>query len=183
MGTSHANKPPSNYFLAAENISPDSLSFSGLVSIQDHQSKSPSLPLNQSKHQDQNQTANQSPEFEFIVTKPIPKSAASENSVKKTKPKPANDLIISIEQLQPQAIPFQSDHTDLHHHTSSLSSLLSAHNHGNVKRVGSGNTRKFAGVEKGRKPRSKSSSGGKFFKSLVSPCRECRAFKPKVKVH
>ncbi|KAI9076991.1 hypothetical protein K1719_041067 [Acacia pycnantha] len=130
MGTFNGSKPPS-YVLAADNISPDSLSFSGLLSIQDQQSKSPSVTLNQTKQHDQ--TTNQSPEFEFIVTKPAPKSAAV-NSVKKTKPQPANQLI-AIEKSQAQAIPFQPNHTDHHHHNSSLSSLLSAH-HCNGQRVG-----------------------------------------------
>ncbi|KAK4259787.1 hypothetical protein QN277_006082 [Acacia crassicarpa] len=176
MGTFNGSKPAS-YVLAADNISPDSLSFSGLVSIQDQQSKSPSVTLNQTKQHDQ--TTNHSPEFEFIVTKPAPKSAAV-NSVKTIKPKPAN-LLISIEQRKAQAIPFQPNHTDHHHHNSSLSSLLSAH-HGNGQRVVSGNARKFDGVEKGRRPRSQS-FGRKFFKSLVSPCRNCHASKPKAKVH
>ncbi|RYR59690.1 hypothetical protein Ahy_A05g025615 [Arachis hypogaea] len=94
--------------VAADSVSPDSLSFSGLVSIQG-QSMLPS-PNNAKYYQE----SKQNPEFKFSSTKPYLNSIVDAIKIIPT------NLLISNGQLQPQAFSMK----DYQVHLLALSSAL-----------------------------------------------------------
>ncbi|KAL1334160.1 hypothetical protein HN51_063051 [Arachis hypogaea] len=156
--------------VAADNVSPDSLSFSGLVSIQG-QSMLPSP-----NHAKYYQESKQNPEFEFSSTKPDLNS-----TVDTIKIIPA-DLLISNGQLQPQAFSSQSL---IRNQSSSLGSLLATHS---SSKKSSGKT---GSVMKHQEQHSKASRHktnestarrrfGQKMKCFLSPCRDSQAIKPTV---
>ncbi|KAK7327852.1 hypothetical protein VNO77_21945 [Canavalia gladiata] len=149
----------------------DSLSFSGLVSIQDQQLK---LPSNQAKH---GQVSTHDPEFEFTSTKANLNSAV--NPIKIT---PA-DQLISNGQLQPQELAFQTNHSLIINPPSSSSSLLATHSSSKVSSRKTGSTMKYHELNKASKHTNKESvmtgaGFGQKIKSFLLPCRECRTIKP-----
>lgn len=170
MATWHGNMLTSH--VAADSISPDSLSFSGLVSIQE-QSKLPSP--NQAKYY---QVSKQDPEFEFTSTKQNLNSAV--NMMKIT---PA-DLLISNGQLQPQALAFQTSQSLIRNPPSSSGPLLATHGSSKKSSGKTGSAMKYhEQLDKASRHTNKESTVtrtrfGQKMKCFLSPCRDSRAIKP-----
>lgn len=164
---------------AADNSSAESLSFAGLVCIQDQQSQSPNISANQINKQD--------PEFEFGRTRP------DLNATDPIKYFPA-DLLISDDKIQPEAFLLQSKRSHLI--TQSSQDLLLAQDSlpatRSSSRRSSANT---SGMKVSDKPNhmvnnqenrhtaERSSFGRRLFQTFLSPCRQCHAITPTVKAH
>ncbi|MED6182336.1 hypothetical protein PIB30_027578 [Stylosanthes scabra] len=147
-------------YVAADSVSPDSLSFSGLVSIQGQ------AMLPSPNHAIHYQESKQNPEFEFSSTKPELTSTVDTINIA-----PA-DLLISNGQLQPQALSSQSS---IRNQSSSLGSFLATHN---SSKKSSG---KSGSVMKHQEQHSKASTTRRFsqkMKCFLSPCRDSQAIKP-----
>ncbi|KAK7362816.1 hypothetical protein VNO77_04939 [Canavalia gladiata] len=155
MGTHQGNKLASH--TAKDSISGDSLSFAGLVSIEDQK---PEVP-------DPNQ--DEDPDFEFST---ILNSGA--NAFKIT---PA-DVLISNGQIKPHAIAFQPNSSFTTYPPISLRSLLA------IDHMSSSSRKYHEQLVKARNHRSKETSftttwfGRKVFRSVLSPCRKCKAIQP-----
>ncbi|XP_073225223.1 uncharacterized protein [Cicer arietinum] len=171
MDTRKGNKLPSK--LVSDSISMDSLSFSGLVSIQDQQPKFPSPP-NHAKHYQVNK---HDPEFEFTNSKANLNSVV--NLIKLT---PA-DQLISNGQLQPQAFAFQTTPSLIPNPPGSSRPLLANHINSEMSSRKTGSTMKYHELGKASKHTNKQSTTartgfGQKMKSFLSPCKECRTIKP-----
>nr|KYP39533.1 hypothetical protein KK1_039156 [Cajanus cajan] len=172
MGTQRqGNKLPSH--AAEDSISADSLSFAGLVSIQEqHQNPKPHAPNNNTNYY--YQVSNQDLDFEFSTIKADFNSGA--NPFKVT---PA-DVLISNGRIKP----FQPNRSFATDSPISLRSLLAIDHHVNSK-MSCGQTRKCDEQRvKARSHKSKERSvtrtwfGQKMFRSFLSPCRKCQATQP-----
>ncbi|KAK7400606.1 hypothetical protein VNO78_11817 [Psophocarpus tetragonolobus] len=168
MGTQSKLAPQSH--AAEDSISADSLSFAGLVSIQDQHPKA-SIP-NHKAHYYQ-QVSKQDLDFEFSTILEDFNSGA--NSFKIT---PA-DVLISNGKIKP----FQPNRPVITDPPISLRSLLEI-DHVNGK-MSSEQTRKYDQQRvKARSHKSKERSvtrlwfGHKLFRSFLSPCRKCQASQP-----
>lgn len=165
MDTWQGNKLTSH--VEADSIS---LSFSGLVSIQDQQPKLPSP--NQAKHY---QVSKQDPEFEFTTTK-----ANLNSAVDPIKITPA-DLLISNSQLQPQALAFQTNQSLI---PSSLSPSLAIPNSRKMSSGKTGSASKYhEKLDKASKHTNMESTVrrarfGQKMKCFLSPCRNSIAIQP-----
>lgn len=173
MGTRQGNKPSSKKSHAAEDsISADSLSFAGLVSIQDQNSKPP-IPNHTTHYY---KVSKQDLDFEFSTIQEHLNSGS--NPFKIT---PA-DVLISNGKIKP----FQPNRPIITDHPISLRSLL-AIDHVNSK-MSSVQARKYDEQRvKARNHKSKERSvitktwfGHKVFRSFLSPCRKCQATQPGV---
>lgn len=160
---------------AADSCSLNSFSFSGLLCVQDQQSKS--LPTNRA-----NQIHKQGTEFEFghttpqsIVTDPI-------------KHYPA-DLLISNGQIIPKAIVLQSTQHVLTNQPCIKDSVRAACTSSKRSTDNTGGTEtakpnpEFGNQEKKENPAPGSWFGQKIFKSFLFPCKECRVSKPTQRGH
>lgn len=153
---------------ADHSVSLHSLSFVSLVSIPDLKPKS--TPPKQESKTD--------PEFEFASTEPNLNSAASPMKIR-----PA-DLLISNGQLQPQAFAFQSNQFLITNPPSFRGSLQATCGHSKRSSAQTDSTRRYDEFHHASKqPKQESTGtrtrfGAKFFKLLISPCRECHAIKP-----
>ncbi|XP_058765209.1 uncharacterized protein LOC131638661 [Vicia villosa] len=180
LHTMKGNKPPTK--LVSDSISMDSLSFSGLVSIQDQQKNLHSPPTNQAK---QFLVSKHDQEFEF--TNPKVNLNSPVNPIKIT---PADQLISNGQlQLQPQAFAFQTTQNLIVTPTSSSRSLLAAHSGSEMASGKTGSSMKYHELGKEskhtNKPNTKKRTGFcQRMKSFLSPCRECRTAKQgAVKAH
>lgn len=150
----------------------DSLSFSGLVCIQDHQPKLPSP--NRAKHY---QVSKHDSEFEFTSTKANLNSAV--NPIKIT---PA-DQLISNGRLQPQALVIQTNQSLIRNLPSSSSSLLATHSSSKMSCSKTGSNMKYheqlneASKHANKKSTVTRTGFGQKMKSFLSPCRECQTIK------
>ncbi|XP_027366092.1 uncharacterized protein LOC113872601 [Abrus precatorius] len=159
--------------VADDSISLDSLSFSGLVAIQDQQPKLP--PPNQTKGY---QVSKHDPEFEFTSTKTNLNFAV--NPIKTT---PA-DRLISNGQLQPQALAFQTKQSLITNPPGYPNSLITTHSSSKMSSRKTGSAMKYhEKLNKASKHTNKESTVtrtgfGQKMKSFLSPCRECRTIKP-----
>lgn len=170
MDTRQGNKLISQ--VRADSMSMDSLSFSGLVSIQDQQSKLPSPP----KHY-QYQVTKHDSEFEFKNTKANLNSAV--NAIKFT---PA-DQLISNGHLQPQALAFQTTQSFITKPPGSSRSLLATHISSEMPSGKTASPMRYRELGKASKHTNKQSTVtrrgfGQKMKSFLSPCRECQTIKP-----
>ncbi len=172
MATQRQNKISVD--VAADYNSADSLSFAGLVCIQDQQSNSPTINTNQISKQDT--------EFEFGRTRP---DLAATDQIKYF---PA-DLSISDDRIRPEALLLQSkqSHVITWSSQGSLpatrsSSRRSADNTCSMKVSDKPNHKVNNQANKKRTTES-SSCGRKLFQSFFSPCRQCRSITPTVKAH
>ncbi|KAM1792985.1 hypothetical protein ACFX12_036782 [Malus domestica] len=155
---------------AADSNSLDSLSFAGLICVQDQQSKC-LPPTNKA-----NQIHKQDTEFEFshtesIVTDPI-------------KHYPA-DLLISNGQIVPKATAFESTQRLKTDQLSINGPVRATRTRNKRSSETNGGTEVYAkpipesrNQEKKEKPESRSSLGKKIFKSFFFPCKECQVAKP-----
>lgn len=167
MGTRQGSKSQSHG--GDDSISTDSLSFAGLVSVQDQHPKAPTHNHNTHYY---HQVSKQDLDFEFSTIKDLNSSA---NPFKIT---PA-DVLISDGKIQP----FKPNRPAILDPPISLRSLL-AIDHANAK-MSSGQTRKYGDQRvKERNHKSKERSvtrtwfGHKVFRSFLSPCRKCQASQP-----
>ncbi|KAL9329369.1 hypothetical protein ACSQ67_004372 [Phaseolus vulgaris] len=165
MGTRQGSKSQSRG--GDDSISTDSLSFAGLVSVQD-QHPNPLTPNHVTHYY--HQVSKQDLDFEFSSIKDLSSSA---NPFKIT---PA-DLLISDGKIRP----FQANRPVFSDPPISLRSLL-AIDHANAK-ISSGQTRKYDDQRvKARNHKSKERTrawfGHKVFRSFLSPCRKCQASQP-----
>lgn len=174
MGTRQGNKPSSKKSHAAEDsISADSLSFAGLVSIQDQNSKPP-IPNHTTHYY---KVSNRDLDFEFSTIQEHLNSGS--NPFKIT---PA-DVLISNGKIKP----FQPNRPVLTDPPISLRSLLAIDHANNSKMSNVQQARKYdeqrvkARIHKS-KERSSSVTrtwfGHKVFRSFLSPCRKCQATQP-----
>ncbi|KAK7412369.1 hypothetical protein VNO78_03825 [Psophocarpus tetragonolobus] len=149
----------------------DSLSFSGLVSIQDQQRKPPSP--NRAKPYE---VSKNDPEFEFTSSKANFNSAV--NPIKIT---PA-DKLISNGQLFPRALVIQNQSLTTNPHSSS-SSLRATHSSGKMSCGKTGSKMKYheqlyqASKHTNKKSTVTRTGIGQKIKYFLSPCRECRTIK------
>ncbi|BAT73707.1 hypothetical protein LR48_Vigan01g057000 [Vigna angularis] len=162
MGTRQGSKSQSHG--GDDSISTDSLSFAGLVSVQDQHPKVPTHYYHQVSKQDF--------DFEFSTITDLNSSA---NPFKIT---PA-DVLISDGKIQP----FKPNRPAILDPPISLRSLL-AIDHANAK-MSCGQTRKYGDQRvKARNHKSKERNvtrtwfGHKVFRSFLSPCRKCQATQP-----
>ncbi|QCD84385.1 hypothetical protein DEO72_LG2g4737 [Vigna unguiculata] len=169
MGTREGNRSQSHG--GDDSISTDSLSFAGLVSVQEQHPKAPTH--NHNTHHYYHQVTKQDLDFEFSTIKDLNSSA---NPFKTT---PA-DVLISDGKIQP----FKPNGPGISDPPISLRSLL-AIDHANAKNNASGQTRKYGDQRvKARNHKSKERSatrtwfGHKVFRSFLSPCRKCQASQP-----
>ncbi|KAK7246472.1 hypothetical protein RIF29_41340 [Crotalaria pallida] len=156
-----------------DSISPDSLSFSGLVCIQNQQPKLPSP--NHAKHH--NQVSKNDPEFEFTSTKAYLNSA-----VNPIKTKPADMLISNGQlQLQPQAHAFQTNQSLIR------SAFRPSPATRNIRKMSSGKTGRANGSHEKHDKASQSTDMestakraqlGQKMKCFISPCRNSKAITP-----
>ncbi|MED6183730.1 hypothetical protein PIB30_040364 [Stylosanthes scabra] len=155
-------------YVAADSVSPDSLSFSGLVSIQGQ------AMLPSPNHAKYYQESKQNPEFEFSSTKPDLSSTVDAINIT-----PA-DLLISNGQLQPQALSSQSL---TRNQSSSLGSLLATHNSSKKSSGKSGSVMKHQ-EQHSKASRHKNNEStttrrlSQKMKCFLSPCRDSQAIKP-----
>lgn len=172
MYTMKGNKPPTK--LVSDSISMDSLSFSGLVSIQDQQKNLPSPPK-QAKHF---QVSKHDQEFEFTNPKVNLNSPVS--PIKIT---PADQLISNGQlQLQPQAFAFETTQNLIVTPTSSSRSLLASHISSEMSSGKTGSSMKYHELGKAKKHTNKQNTMKRTgfcqkIMSFLSPCRECRTAK------
>ena len=164
---------------AAENSSAESLSFAGLVCIQDQQSQSPNISAKKINKQD--------PEFEFGRTRP------DLNATDPIKYFPA-DLLISDDKIQPEAFLLQSKRSYLITQSSqdlllaqdSLPATHSSSRRSNANTSGmkvSDKPNHMVNNQENRHTAERSSFGRKLFQTFLSPCRQCHAITPTVKAH
>lgn len=157
--------------VAADTTSLDSLSFAGLVCIQDQQKQSP--PNNTAK-----QIHEQDPEFEFSQS--ITHSTTTSPT---TDPPP--DLFISKGQLLPQPHLFQ---------TKQYQAINQQHGKGSVPATRARTNRSTGTEVPGKQYQEQRKQvkehtapklwfGRKLLKSFVSPCRECQVTDSTVKAH
>lgn len=160
MGTREGNRLVSH--VQADSISVDSLSFAGLVCIEDQQPK-PSVP---NKYYRVSKT---DPDFEFSTNKSDSNSSTN-NPIKIT---PA-DVLISNGKIKPQELAtFQPNSP------SSLSTLLGIDHH--VKSNMSNGPIHSKAIKNANKEKSatRTSFGKKVCNSFLSPCRQCKAIQPR----
>lgn len=164
---------------AADNSSAESLSFAGLVCIQDQQSQSPNISANRIHKQD--------PEFEFGRTRP------DLNATDPIKYFPA-DLLISDDKIQPEAFLLQSKRSHLITQSSqdvllaqdSLPATRSSSRRSSANTSGmkvSDKPNHMVNNHENRHTAERPSFGRKIFQTFLSPCRQCRAITPTVKAH
>lgn len=158
---------------AAENSSAESLSFAGLVCIQDQQSQSPNISAKKINKQD--------PEFEFGRTRP------DLNATDPIKYFPA-DLLISDDKIQPEAFLLQSKRSHLITQSSqdSLPATRSSSRRSSANTSGmkvSDKPNHMVNNQENRHTAERSSFGRRLFQTFLSPCRQCHAITPTVKVH
>ncbi|KAA8515227.1 hypothetical protein F0562_018543 [Nyssa sinensis] len=166
--------------VAADMGSADSLSFAGLVCVQDQHLKSQPrhvLPLPPGKNATRIQI--QDPEFELGQSTP----GSTANSPDKNS---LADLLFSNGQLLPQGVPFQSNHSPVSKHvsftdsspTTRSSSKRSSDNESGPNKASRNQTNKD-------RTTASQSFGQKIFRSFATPCRNCRALEPSpsLKVH
>ncbi|WRX26385.1 hypothetical protein QQP08_018872 [Theobroma cacao] len=170
MGTHMQNKISMD--VAADSSSLNSLSFSGLVCIQDQQSKSPPNRAYQNNKDDQ--------EFEFV-------SGTSPHNLKNSHP----DMVISDSHLLPLEFLLKSGQSQAAKKpgnkqlrpASPGSSKMPIGNHANHSKDSHRSNRKVINQVKKGSTSSRSWFGQKLFQSFVSPCRECHAVRPTMKAH
>lgn len=151
--------------VAADKGSADSLSFAGLICIQDQQSKStPIISTNQIKEDD--------PEFEFSHTRP---HLTATDPIKYSPP----DLLISNGRNE-SCVVTQSSRGSLP--TTRGRSRRPGDNTGGMRVTFKPNHEVKIQANKERTAAS-SGFGRKLFQSFVSPCRQCRAITPTTKAH
>ena len=184
MGTRQGNK-------LAPHVAPDhsisdfsldsiSLSFAGLVSIQDHQQPNPSLP-NQDQHYHRLNKLPE-PDFEFATKKADLDSGANPIRIR-----PA-DVLISNGQLIPQALPSQPNRSSFKPNPPRSLRTFLATDHNISSRMPSGQTvtakkyyeplGKARNHSNGEKAETRTSFGKKVLSSFLSPCRKCKAIQP-----
>ncbi|KAJ4837556.1 hypothetical protein Tsubulata_046932 [Turnera subulata] len=170
MATYLQNK--SSFDVSVDSTSSDSLSFAGLLSIQDLQSNIP--PSNTT-----NQTKKQGPDLELNGTK----QTSAAQSMNKN---PTADMSISSGQLQLQAFLYSSQQTNMTNkpvpedETCSNNKRLTDDNTDGTK-ISQRTTHKERNQAKTRNAGSDSSFGQKIFHTFFSPCRECHAQEPAVR--
>ncbi|KAM3700356.1 hypothetical protein ACB098_05G090100 [Castanea mollissima] len=151
----------------ATKLSAESLSFAGLVCIQDQQSQSPNISANQINKQD--------PEFEFGRSRP------DLNATDPIKYFPA-DLLMSDDKIQPEAFLLQSKR--FHLITQSSQDLFSRRSSDNTSCMKvSDKPNHMVNNQENKHTAERSSFGRKLFQTFLSPCKQCRAITPTVKVH
>lgn len=154
--------------VAADSESLDSLSFAGLVCIQDQQRNS--LPTNNTAKQ----IHKQDPEFEFS-------QSISQSTTSSTTKNPSPDLFISNGQLLPQSYQSRSKKHQV---------INQQHGRGSVPATRTLSER-LSGTEVSAKQyqeqrkqvKEKHAAPKSWFKSFVSPCRECQAANSTVRAH
>ncbi|KAF3451447.1 hypothetical protein FNV43_RR07542 [Rhamnella rubrinervis] len=159
--------------VAADSASLDSLSFAGLVCIQDQQRKSP--PTNNTAKQ----IHKQDPEFEFSRSRPQSTTSSPTKS-------PPTDLFISNGQLLPQSYPPQPKKHQVINQQHGRGLVPSTHPHCERSSGTKVSDRQYQEQRKQVKEKHaapKSSFGWELFKSFVSPCRKCQAANSIVKAH
>lgn len=164
---------------APDNSSAESLSFAGLVCIQDQQSQSPNINANWINKQD--------PEFEYGRTRP------DLNATDPIKYFPA-DLLMSDDKIQPEAFLLQSKRSHLI--TQSSQDLLLAQDSLPATRSSSRRSsdnrscmkvsdkpNHMVNNQENKHTAERSSFGRKLFQTFLSPCKQCRSITPTVKAH
>lgn len=158
-----------SFDVAPDNNSSESLSFAGLVCIQDQKLKSP--PTNNHR------ICEQDGEFAFSQTRQGP--TVTDRSTYT----PA-DLLISNGKLIPQAFVFQPKQRPKHNHPHQRGSSPATSIAGN-RSVAKTGVQEVHDKQKQHRNQvheenstSRSGFGWKLFKSFASPCRECKAAKP-----
>ncbi|XVE51373.1 hypothetical protein DITRI_Ditri02bG0035000 [Diplodiscus trichospermus] len=156
--------------VAADSSSLDSLSFAGLLCIQDQQSKSPNRTGYQDNTDDQ--------EFEF-VSGTLGKSPHNlkENSHPDMLENSDNHHLLPLELLLKSA---QSEAANKPGYKKSRPPSLGSHAN---QTIVSHETNEEAKNQVKRKQAASRSFGQKLFQSFVSPCRECHAVRPTMKAH
>ncbi|KAK3431382.1 hypothetical protein EUGRSUZ_E03256 [Eucalyptus grandis] len=164
MGTHLQNKISVN--VAADNSSLDSLSFAGLVCIQDQQMK---LPPNNAKH-----------DREFKFNPPTPDKTAPDQLSQS----PA-DILISNGQLLPHTLLFQAQQSQIASRTYSRESPQETQkNNKDFDKKNKGYTEDIHKADLGIKDQatkeytSSSSRIGRRMRCVIFPCRECHATNP-----
>ncbi|OMO65197.1 hypothetical protein COLO4_31435 [Corchorus olitorius] len=155
--------------LASDSSSLDSLSFAGLVCIQDQQSKSPTDIVYQNNKDDQ--------EFEFV--------SGTQSRSPQNLQKNCNGHLLPLEFLLKSR---QSQATNEQDYKQSRTASLSSSktpmdNHVNHTKVSNRSNQKVKNQVKKESTAPRSSFGLKLFHSFVSPCRECSAASPTIKAH
>ncbi|KAK7837904.1 hypothetical protein CFP56_020598 [Quercus suber] len=164
---------------AADNSWAESLSFAGLVCIQDQQSQSLNISANRINKQD--------PEFEFGRTRP------DLNATDPIKYFPA-DLLISDDKIQPEAFLLQSKRSHLITQSSqdfllaqdSLPATHSSSRRSSANTSGmkvSENPNHMVNNQENRHTAERLSFGRKLFQTFLSPWRQCHAITPTAKTH
>ncbi|KAI3434109.1 uncharacterized protein J3R85_006909, partial [Psidium guajava] len=164
MGTRLQNKISVD--VEADKSSLDSLSFAGLVCIQDQQTK---LPSNNAKH-----------DREFKFSPPAPDRTAHD----KLSHSPA-DILISNGQLLPHALLFQAQQSQIASRTYSRGSPQETQKHNkNFNKKNKGCMEDIRKANRGTKEQatkeytSSSLSFGRKMHCVIFPCRECHAINP-----
>ncbi|KAF8039863.1 hypothetical protein BT93_B2160 [Corymbia citriodora subsp. variegata] len=164
MGTRLQNKISVD--VAADNSSLDSLSFAGLVCIQDQQTK---LPPNNAKH-----------DREFKFSPPTPDKATPDQ----LSHSPA-DILISNGQLLPHTLLFQAQQSQIASRTYSRGSPQETQmNNKNFDKKNKGCTEDIHKTNRGindqatKESTSPSSWIGRKMHCVIFPCRECHATNP-----
>ncbi|GMN50760.1 hypothetical protein TIFTF001_019919 [Ficus carica] len=155
----------------ADYSSPESISFAGLLCIQDQKLNSPPTHNHRIREQDQ--------DFAFSQTR---QDLTAADPSKYT---PA-DLLISNGKLVPQALVFQPKQRPKHNQPrrkgSSPATLTASKRSGDKTdaREVSDKQKQKRNLVKEKNTTSRSGLGWKLFKSFASPCQECKAVKPAV---
>lgn len=168
MGTLQGKKLGSEAAAESESISADSLSFAGLVSMQDQQPNPPK------QHYQYQVVSKEEPDFEFSTAKAELNNSAA-NPFKTT---PA-DMLISNGKIKPHANananafqpnrPFITNNPPI-----SLRSLLAIEFEHISGKMASGQTVKA----RDHKNKGRTWFGQKMLRSFISPCRKCQAIQP-----
>ncbi|XVF87448.1 hypothetical protein PTKIN_Ptkin18bG0120800 [Pterospermum kingtungense] len=152
--------------IAADSSSLDSLSFSGLVCIQDQQSSK--SPTKRPYHHNDDQ------EFEFV-------SSTSLHSLNKN---PHPDMIISNSHLLPlEFLLKKSTQSHAGYKQSRPPSLGSSKTPIDSRANNHTKASEKSNQEANGQVKTKQTASRSWFQSFVSPCRECRAESPTVKAH
>lgn len=160
--------------VAAESVSMDSLSFAGLICIQEKLYESPKVHASPNTKKARRGTEDLDFEFNSVIDKSID-NASNNNSLA--------DVLFSNGHLVPRAIQSETTESVMLDHVHSKKSSRPPHS---SKKIAGGNNAgatesvKKTDTKQANKQHKTASQGfgQKIIKSIATPCRDCRAIQP-----